>query len=118
MHEVDAAGQGAATIIVAQPYDLRRANRQLRDLWRTTLGDAYLEVDYETLVENPDAGIRAIIDFAGLPWHDDCLRFHEAEREAGTLSNQQVRQPMYRSSVNRADAFGARLDELRRALDS
>jgi hypothetical protein len=44
------------------------------------------------------------------------VRFHEAERAERTLSRDQVRQPIHRTSVARAARFGALLDPLREAL--
>ena len=89
---------------------------QLARLWSEVLGDRYVEIAYESFVQTPEESIRALIQFVDLPWHDDCLRFHESDRVASTLSNQQVRQPIHARSVGRAAAFGSHLDPLRRAL--
>ncbi|MEQ8850648.1 MAG: sulfotransferase [Phycisphaerales bacterium] len=42
---------------------------------RPRLGGAMLEVRYESLVEDVEAGARRIIAFAGLQWHDRILEF-------------------------------------------
>jgi hypothetical protein len=42
-----------------------------------------------------------MIDFAGLPWDDRCLDFHQSERTVATASNWQVRQKISKSSVQR-----------------
>ena len=75
-----------------------------------------LDVSYERLVDDQEGVSRAILNFCGLPWDDACLRYHETKRRDRTLSFDQVRQPIYRSSVGRAEAFGTRLDPLRAAL--
>lgn len=75
-----------------------------------------LEVQYEDLVANQEAVSRRIIDFVGLEWHDRCLRFHQSGRKVLTLSQEQVSQPIYTSSVDRARRFDARLDPLRKSL--
>ncbi|MHC5114357.1 MAG: tetratricopeptide repeat-containing sulfotransferase family protein [Planctomycetota bacterium] len=90
--------------------------QRLMDYWRDVISVPFLEVDYEELVTNPDETSRRIIDFCGLPWDDACLKFHEVKRTERTLSHDQVRKPVYRSSVGRAERFGARLDPLRVAL--
>ncbi|MCP3902883.1 MAG: tetratricopeptide repeat protein [Planctomycetes bacterium] len=84
--------------------------------WNAVLGEPILEVDYEQLVDEQEAVTRTILEFLGLPWEDRCLRFHESSRPAATLSQDQVRRPVYRSSVRRADRFGAHLEPLRRVL--
>jgi hypothetical protein len=42
---------------------------------------------------------RRLLEFCGLPWEDTCLRFHETERAIRTASSEQVRRPIYDSSV-------------------
>ncbi|MCP3904261.1 MAG: tetratricopeptide repeat protein [Planctomycetes bacterium] len=93
-----------------------REYERLMEYWRDVLEVPFLEVDYEALVNDQEATTRQIIDFCGLPWDDACLRFHEVRRAERTLSLDQVRKPVYRSSVGRAERFGAHLDPLRAAL--
>jgi tetratricopeptide (TPR) repeat protein len=72
------------------------------ELWRSILPEgALLEIDYEALVTDSEATIRSVIQFLGLPWEDACLH---PDRNAGpvdTPSKWQVRQPFYRSSVEK-----------------
>jgi tetratricopeptide (TPR) repeat protein len=84
--------------------------------WREAAGATMLEIDYEDLCADQDAASRRIIDFCGLPWNDACLRSHEVKGADTTLSYDQVRRPVYRTSVGRAERFGALLDPLREAL--
>ena len=65
-----------------------------------------LDVSYEDLVADSESGARRILEFAGLPWDDRCLRFHENRRVVHTASIDQVRRPIYRSSSR----FGGRLN--------
>jgi tetratricopeptide (TPR) repeat protein len=55
-------------------------------------------VIYEDMVGNPEAEIRRVLEFLGLPFEEGCLRFHETERSVRTASSEQVRQPMYKSA--------------------
>jgi Flp pilus assembly protein TadD len=89
---------------------------RLVDHWKRVLDAPLLEVQYEELVQDQRGMTERIIEFCGLEWDDACLRFHEAGRSERTLSYDQVRKPMYSSSVGRAERFGSRLDPLRRAL--
>jgi tetratricopeptide (TPR) repeat protein len=69
--------------------------------WREVLGDAWLEVHYEQVVDDLEAQARRIVAHCGLPWDPACLAFHENAAPVATASSVQVRQPLYRSSVGR-----------------
>lgn len=104
-------------------YDLRelglfhRAYQTLMAHWRETLPqDRFIEVDYEVLVDNLEGEARRLITFLGLPWDDACLDFHRTERPVRTASANQVRQPIYRTSVERWKTHAAYLEPLLSAL--
>ena len=68
--------------------------------WRRHLpADRFLEVDYEDLVASQEAVSRRLLAHAGLDWEDACLHFERNAKASLTASAAQVRQPMYRSSV-------------------
>ena len=75
-----------------------------------------LEVRYEALVENLEDEVRRILEFVGLPFDEACLRFWETKRTVLTLSQDQVRKPLYASAVGRHEAWGPLLDPMRQAL--
>ncbi|MHC4810752.1 MAG: tetratricopeptide repeat-containing sulfotransferase family protein, partial [Planctomycetota bacterium] len=64
-------------------------------------GTRLLEVPYEQLTAEPEAWSRRLIEHVGVPWHEDCLKFHDGEHVTHSASADQVRRPMYRSSVER-----------------
>lgn len=94
----------------------RQYERLMRH-WNEVLDIPILTVRYEQLVADQEPQTRAIIEFCGLAWDDACLRFHESGRQAGTLSFDQVRRPMYRSAMGRAEKFERHLGPLRESLD-
>lgn len=73
---------------------------RLMDHWHDTLPGFVLDVQYEQVVADLDSQVRRILDFCGLPFEDACLRFHQTERAVKTASSEQVRRPIYSSSVN------------------
>lgn len=83
--------------------------------WRALYPTHVREHVYEELLADPDASIRALIDFCGLPFEEGCLHFHETARDVRTPSAMQVRQPLRRDTA-RAPRYGTLLDPLRRAL--
>ena len=55
------------------------AFRRLAQHWKSILPPhALLEVNYEDIVRNPSAASRRLIEFIGLPWDEQVLRFHES----------------------------------------
>lgn len=70
---------------------------------------------YEALTGRPEAEIRALLDFCGLPFDTACLRPHESRRSVRTLSAAQVREPMHKYRPVAA-RYGELLDPLRLAL--
>ena len=95
---------------------LYRLYEQLMDHWRTTCGDQLLEIHYEDLVADLEGTARRVLAFCELDWDPACLRFWENKRTALTLSNDQVRQPVYQSAKGRHVAWGDLLEPLRTAL--
>ena len=70
--------------------------------WRRVLPQgSFAEVQYEDLVGDLETEARRILDICGLPWDERCLSFHQTERAVRTASVTQVRQPIYRSSIER-----------------
>ena len=74
------------------------------------------EVDYEQLVHDPESQIRSLLDYVGLDWHEDCLRFHQSKRVVRTASYQQVRRPLYAQSAGRWKNYEKHLGPLIEAL--
>ena len=89
-------------------YDLTELGRyyadyaRLMEHWRKLLpAGAFLEVQYEDIVADQETQARRLIEYCGLEWNDACLDFHQNKRAVRTASMSQVRQPIYKSSVER-----------------
>ncbi len=79
-----------------------REYQRLMDYWRSILpSEALLDVDYEDLVTESERVSRKIVEFCELPWSDDCLRPQDNRRTVITPSVWQVRQPLYKTSIER-----------------
>jgi hypothetical protein len=57
-------------------------------------------VHYEQLVADPQGEVRRLLDYCGLPFEEQCLRFYENRRAVTTISSEQVRRPIYGESVD------------------
>jgi len=77
---------------------------------------AIFENDYEGMVANQEKRTREILDFIGLDFDPACLEFHSTGRIANTLSNEQVRQPIYKTSTKRYERYAKHIGPLVDAL--
>lgn len=89
---------------------------RLMEHYRSVLKIPMLVVCYEELLADQEGVSRKIIEYCGLDWDDRCLRFHENQRIVRTASYDQVRQPLYRHSVDRWRHYERYLEPLRLAL--
>ncbi|HEX4077638.1 MAG TPA: sulfotransferase [Rhizomicrobium sp.] len=75
-----------------------------------------LRVLYEDLVLNPEAEIRRLLAFVGVPFEEACLAFHETKRVLTTASSEQVRRPLYRDALEYWRNYEPWLGPLKAAL--
>ena len=86
--------------------------QRVMDYWHALLPGKILDVQYEEMVLDQENQTRRLIDYCGLPWDDNCLRFYETDRAVNTASSEQVRQPMYSKSVYSWRRFEKQLQPL------
>lgn len=90
-----------------------RNYERLMDHWRAILpADRLIEVRYEDLVGDIETEARRLTDFCGLNWDPACVEFHKTSRTIRTASLNQVRSPLYSSSINRWRAYAPHLGPL------
>jgi tetratricopeptide (TPR) repeat protein len=91
--------------------------QRLMDHWHRVLPGFVLDVHYEDVVGDLDSQVHRLLDFCGLPFEESCLRFHETRRAVKTASSEQVRQPIYSTSVNLWRNYEHRLETLIEVLE-
>lgn len=69
--------------------------------WKTLFGDKILDVYYEDIVANYDHSSQKIHTFLGVDLSKPLLDRTKAQNNVKTLSSNQVRQPIYKDSVNK-----------------
>ena len=104
-------------------YDLAELGRYYRGYqalmqhWHGVLPPGrILDVHYEDVVADLEGQARRLIAHCGLEWEPRCLAFHETQRPVHTASASQVRQPLYRTAIGRAQFYEPFLEPLRAAL--
>jgi hypothetical protein len=73
-------------------------------------------VQYEDVIADFEGEVRRLLDYCGLPFEEQCLRFHETRRVVQTASSEQVRRPLYSDSVEEWRNFEPWLGPLKEAL--
>jgi len=91
--------------------------QRLMTHWRRVLRIPMLEIDYADLVNDFEGTCRRLVEFVGLEWDERCLHFHESERKVVTASYDQVRSPIYASSLQRWKRYEQHMGPLIRALE-
>ena len=105
-------------------YDLQELGQyylmyqSLMSHWQQLLPEFIYDCDYESLVSKPESQIRALLDYCGLEWHQDCLSFYDTRRTVNTASLTQVRQPLYKTSISRWHNYEKHLTPLLEVLNS
>ncbi|HLY52327.1 MAG TPA: sulfotransferase [Steroidobacteraceae bacterium] len=75
-------------------------------------------VFYEALVADTEGEVRRLLDHCDLEFEPTCLRFYENERAVRTASSEQVRQPIFTSSLEQWRHYEPWLGPLESALGS
>lgn len=89
---------------------------RLRRFWKKRYPLRVFNFSYESLQAGPEAAIRQLLDFLGLPFNSACMDFNKTERTViSAASAAQVRQPL-RCDTARSVLYGDRLDSLRQRL--
>jgi tetratricopeptide (TPR) repeat protein len=103
-------------------YDLEDIGHYYRDYVRlmahfdSVLPGRVHRVYYENIVTNLEVEVRRLLEYCGLPFEPQCLRFHETRRIVHTASSEQVRQPIYTDGIDQWRHFEPWLGKLKAVL--
>lgn len=89
---------------------------ELMNHWDTALPGRVLRVQHEDVIDNLEAQVRRILDHCGLEFEQNCVDFHKTQRAVRTPSSEQVRQPIYKSSMQQWQNYSEYLDPLINSL--
>lgn len=73
----------------------------LMEHWLANFGSDIFTISYELLVQSPDPVVRSLLQFLDLDWNDRCLDFRRTDNLVKTASIWQVREELYRDSMER-----------------
>jgi hypothetical protein len=105
-------------------FDLRNVGHfyleyaRLMNHWRTIPRLKLMDVSYEAMILNTEQTARQALDFIGLEWDERCLAPHTNSYAVENASQWQVRQPIYKHSMERWRHYEKHLAQLRGRLQS
>lgn len=103
-------------------YDMKEIGQyyklylNLMDHWEEVLPGFMYTIRYEELVADQLHQTKTLLDFCNLSWDAACMNFHESERKVSTASLAQVRQPIYKDSVELWKRYEKQLEPMRKAI--
>ena len=89
---------------------------ELMDHWDRVMPGFILRVQHEDVVDDLRGQVARLLAFCGLPFEEACVAFHKTERSVKTPSSEQVRQPIFRSSLDTWENYEPWLSPLKQAL--
>ena len=100
--------------VIGKEYTLYRKSMEY---WKSVLPEGtIIDVEYERLVEDPEAQARRMLDAIGLEWDPTVLEFYRKKGVVRTASVAQTRQKIYKSSrarwMNYAEHLGPLVSEI------
>ncbi|HEX4178458.1 MAG TPA: sulfotransferase, partial [Rhizomicrobium sp.] len=93
-----------------------RTYLELMRHWDHVLPGRILRIQHEDVVADLEDSVRRILDYCSLPFEQACVDFHKTRRSVRTPSSEQVRQPIFRDSLDQWVKFEPWLDPLKAAL--
>jgi Tfp pilus assembly protein PilF len=91
---------------------------ELIKFWIKKFDKNIFNMVYESLISNKEIETKKILKFCELDWDENCLDFHKNKKTVSTASLAQVRQPIYKSSVEKWKNYSKNLQILKKLLIS
>ena len=86
--------------------------QKMMNFWRDQSEVTFLDSRYEDLVLSTRDCVEVMLSLCGLEWEDKITEFHKVDRIVRTASNDQVRQPIYQTSIKSWKKYEAHLAPL------
>ena len=92
--------------------------RELMDLWKIKLNKEIYDVEYENIINSPEAEIKKLLKFCELNFEENCLNFYKNKRPIKTVSSAQARKPLYNKSINSYKNFEIYMKDIFQQIDN
>ena len=90
----------------------------LMKFWKQQIPDFFYDISYEKLVKNQENETKNLLNFCGLEWDSNCIKFENNTKAIITASVTQARKPIYKNSIDSWKKYGDELLPLYKILKS
>jgi len=80
--------------------------------WKNLFYKDIYDLNYNSLIKNPNKEIKKIINFCQLDWDANCLKHELNSKSIKTASFAQARKPIYKSAINSSENYKEYIVEL------
>ena len=74
--------------------------RDLIKFWKNILPNFIYDISYENLINNTESETKMLLKYCNLSWDKNCLSFYNNKRPVKTASDTQVRNKIYKTSID------------------
>lgn len=89
---------------------------EIMNHWDAVLPGFVLRVQHEDVINDLEGQVKRMLEFCGLPFEQSCIDFHKTKRTIKTPSSEQVRQPIFRDSMQQWKHYEEHLSPLKNIL--
>ncbi len=97
--------------------DLANYYKSYKDLmifWKNIFPDKIYDLKYENLVSNTENEVKKLLKFCSLKWDKNCMQHHKNKRVIKTISFNQARKPIYKTSLKTYGGYENYLNVLKK----
>jgi hypothetical protein len=94
-----------------------REHERLMTFWARLYSEDIINFTYEAVVDNQPKETSRLLECLGLDYEQATEHFYQTQRIVMTPSAEQVRQPIYKTSINSWQKYGDALKPLQQALN-
>lgn len=87
--------------------------KKLMNFWNLTFSDDIYNLNYENLVSDKENQIKNLLKYCNLEWDINCLLPHQNKKRVATASIEQVRKPIYKTSIKKSENYSKHLTTLK-----
>ena len=92
--------------------------RKIIEHWDTVIPGKIMHLAYEDLIAQQKIETERLLNHCQLKWEESCMTFYQTDRSIRTASSEQVRMPLYQTSINKSYKYKPFLSVLIDALGS
>ena len=90
-----------------------KKHNEIINFWNTKTENFIYTVEYEKLVNDFENNLKKILEFCNLPFEENCKNFHKSNSIVKTLSSEQVRNPIYKSSISKYKFYKEEIEKIK-----